>query len=837
MFLKWLKEAFDKLPGTDDALFHNLWGNSRFLFEGKHGIGDVVDCYSARLTAATLRHGGILLLTLPDFQPHRPAFLFATALIRHYLDSRTHAVNQNNTVLYFGSSIGIRDQLRRTSIQGLGVDLAHVFSQEDIHCGVTTAGISPLPQHTSFLPHVITVYSPTDPIEILNIHRPPWIAIDCSDAPSIDWLQPLLKECALQRIPVLAWGQNPFSTSVNEFGSLGQPFTWPHSSPSILRGEMESLLQSKDSISIEPFVICGKSSRSLSASLAEADVLLSKATQRAASSGRLITDTVAVHWKYLRSLESLPVPIDFYEAEASKFWGLQAFRTLEAVCTRFRSSCMQSVHDVYHDLESAAVLLQQAKNNIETVGCALWEALINICLEDLESDSDRLLVFPNNNRKQLFLFAMLARHNTTEEDLAEMGKRVTSLAELRREARLIPTEKASWHPILVGLPSHATTPRILYALLYPNVDILLYPHQRSLFMRQQADWSVRMSGDIKRSMNTLSYLTSISEPPMIPVSHRIKITVPFEMDVETTRKTKTAMSGPYWNPNDTVIEVDRLFQSNSIDFDGEELNLSDQIETDDGKEREAHEDVWCTEAIRIQFDQGWCADFAPTNKINVISQGKHESRYVRSLRIEDQVLVIHGQKRQNLYDLIISRVHRHPSIELHLVMIRRWQADLRLAYVHWCSCTADDNELRAYGKRDLYGLLRRMQSNGSALMTHLALRFWLKGLVLCPDEPEDLRRVAEILNMEFVQNNYKHISRAAIRLRGLHRGLSIKLNNWLQNQATGVMQQTDDDIIDADLGLTFGDIRSSLLILRVKDIENVTGPFLMSTLGQIERKV
>jgi hypothetical protein len=108
---------------------------------------------------------------------------------------------------------------------------------------------------------------------------------------------------------------------------------------------------------------------------------------------------------------------------------------------------------------------------------------------------------------------------------------------------------------------------------------------------------------------------------------------------------------------------------------------------------------------------------------------------------------------------------------------------------------------------------------------------------MCPLQPEDLRRVSEVLNMGFVQKYYKRISQAASRLRGLHRGLSNKLNRWLPDQMTGAMQGNDDEIIDAELGLTFGDVKNSLLILRIMNIETLTGPFLISTLGRVEREV
>ena len=464
-------------------------------------------------------------------------------------------------------------------------------------------------------------------------------------------------------------------------------------------------------------------------------------------------------------------------------------------------------------------------------------------------DEVRILVFPSDSKKRLFLFAMLARHNTTEDDLREMRTHVTSLNELRRwmhphysasedsgdDGFLMPSANAVWHPVLVGLPSPAMTPRLLYAFLHPKVDIVLYPHQCSSFMRRQAEWSVRLSGNASRNVDALACMSKVVAPPDVPASdERISVEKPVEMDVETTKKTRTPLAGSVWQPEDPVIEVERLFQSDD-ECEGEELILNDHPDAGSSPSIESLEEIWCAEAVRVQFDQGWHAYFALDDVINVVSHGGLDSRYVRSLRREERVLIIHGQQRQSLYDLIISRVHRHPSIELHLAMIRRWQEDLRVAFAQWRIRTGDPIELRAYGARDLDGLLRRMQARDSQLVSSLTLSFWLRGVVLCPLEPEDLRRVAEVLNMGFVQKYYRRISQAASRLRGLHRGLSNRLNRWLQDQVTGAIQGNDGDVIDAELGLTFGDVRNSLLVLRIKTIENVTGPFLRSTLGRVEK--
>lgn len=89
--------------------------------------------------------------------------------------------------------------------------------------------------------------------------------------------------------------------------------------------------------------------------------------------------------------------------------------------------------------------------------------------------------------------------------------------------------------------------------------------------------------------------------------------------------------------------------------------------------------------------------------------------------------------------------------------------------------------------------------------------------------------------MGFVRQYHGRIVQAANRLRGLHRGLSNKLNHWLEGHATDAVHTNDDDVIDTELGLTFGDVRNSLLVLRVVGIQNVTGPFLRTNLGRVEK--
>ncbi len=847
MSQNWINNALAALPGTDDLLFRKLWNERRLMFDGRQGVGDAVDEYGARLVAAALRRGERLLIVLPDFQPHRPAFLFATGLIRHLLDSRSVAasiVPQGGPVLYFGPTVGIRDQLRRTSVQGLRLSLAEVFSQQDVSRGAAGIGRS---TGTERLPRVVTVFAPADPVAVVGAYRPCWIAVDCSDVSSLIWLRPLLEEAERQGIPVIAWGQNALSDCIGDFASNDQVFTWPPSIqlrghlPRKLNGDAAALLYDQDSTCLSPFVLQGKSISTFSGALRGASQYLWRTVQHL--EGRFPRDAVSVHWKFLRSLEALAVPVDFYEAEAPRFWGLQSFGKLQAACENFRAACLQSQRSLYVDLEEAGALLSKAIGTVQTQGCPLWDALSNLCIEEPADGEAQLLLFASDSRKLLFLFALLARHNITDDDLRELRTHVVSLAELRHwihyrsmssespdDNFLMPPESLTWHPILVGLPSPSMTPRLLSALLHPRLDIVLYPHQCPAFISRQAQWSARLSGDTGRNVGTLARMSGLSAISTVPATPtRVSVEQPVELNVETTTKTRTTATGPVWQPEDTISEVARLFEPVE-ESAGEEPVLQDQEAIGSTPTTETSEDILCAEAIRVQFDQGWYVVFALDDMINVVQDGTLDPRYVRSLRVGERVLLIHGQQRQSLYDLIISRVHRHPSIQLHLAMIRRWQEDLRVAFQHWQSDAANPAELRERGVRDLSGLLRGIQARGSQLVSTLTLSFWLRGFVLCPLDPEDLRRVAEVLDMGFVRQYHGRIVKAANRLRGLHRGLSLKLNRWLESHATGEVHKSDDDVLDEELGLTFGDVRNSLLVLRVVAIQNIAGPFLRSNL-------
>ena len=230
--------------------------------------------------------------------------------------------------------------------------------------------------------------------------------------------------------------------------------------------------------------------------------------------------------------------------------------------------------------------------------------------------------------------------------------------------------------------------------------------------------------------------------------------------------------------------------------------------------------------IHIIFQEGFHVRFPQNATVQLVLEtntGRQlDERSVRSLRVNDVVLFIHGQNRQNLYELIVSRVHAHPSIALYLNLIQRWQEEIA--------------ESARKSNLALEEILNQMRQRGSELQTPQTIRLWLDGRVLCPNKLADLQRIAEILNMSFVQQYHREIARAATRLRGIHIRLSRRLNQWLQYGAVETSPNQINDFIDSDLGITFNDFQDALRLLTVKEIKHEEGLFVISDLGQLSRE-
>ena len=80
----------------------------------------------------------------------------------------------------------------------------------------------------SRIPRVECIYSPLDPVAQVQKQTPRWIAVDCGEASSIQWIVPLLEYTQSKNIPLIAWSSNPLSPIRASFKERNTNiFTWP----------------------------------------------------------------------------------------------------------------------------------------------------------------------------------------------------------------------------------------------------------------------------------------------------------------------------------------------------------------------------------------------------------------------------------------------------------------------------------------------------------------------------------------------------------------------------------------------------------------------------------
>ena len=818
--------VLNQLKSSKDTFFSQVWGNKRLQYEDGAIHVDEVDMHSAQLACSAQSQQKPLLIVLPDELPHRIPILFATLLLREAFNN----INSNGdpqNVVYFGLMASIRNHLSKTYCGEFC--LKEIFNQINLK---RTFG-SNLPKHSfqNRLPYVIFSNMPTNPGHIIDTYLPAWCFIDLGNGERLNWFPSCLAILQRERTPIIACIQNPLSEAIQQCEQAGwQIFRWPY------------LIHNKNhnaGISVRPLVLQGETVESHAKQYQRVYKDLYTLSKKA--KGKFALDSLRVVRQYASNLEQLITPYKFYETESRRFWGIYSLSDSKQTAQRFVESLQSDNLSLGERLFRVCETLNQIHQQLRsTEEPPLWQTLCNFCVPELEEDNVRLLVFPSEARKVLFSLALLAYHDFSADDLASINVWLVSLKRFNQWQRergkyqgredtydsgMPPLEKL-WHPLLVGVPRQDAK---YAALLRSNqLDILLYQHQANGFQYNISQWNQAIHDKHPANLQTLSVLNPDGWQLSVgnnrnSVSNRVVVAAPCQWWVEESEEIVVPETQELFRTPARVDEIAWLMQTDGNEF-LDERNLLDQ--TSGETEITKHNIITTDRIIYIIFQEGFHVQFPLNATVQLVLEtntGRQlDERSVRSLRVNDVVLFLHGQNRQNLYELIVSRVHAHPSIALSVSLIQRWQEEIA--------------ESVRKPNLALEEILNRMRQRGSQLQAPQAIRFWADGKVLCPQDPLDLQRIAEILGMSFTQQYYREIARAATRLRGIHIGLSRRLNRWLQHGAVEVLPDQIDDFIDPELGITFSDFQDALRLLTVKEVRQEEGLFLISDLGQLSKE-
>lgn len=805
---EWMVEGIASIPTRSEVTFAQLWDDKRLEYQDGAKSGDKIDRANARLASSTLERRLQLLIVLPDDLHQRAPLLFGGTLISQWWDRRSQGLPAGK-VIYFGTTIGIREHLSRVRIGRL--QLSDVFPQSKANSGDASPQkfknvVSP---DSSALSEVVCAYSPSDPSALLDAYRPVWIAIDCGNEGNIRWLPQLLAHAQRQEIPVIAWSHNPLSEVTRHFEETGhgQVIRWPFSLPA------------DSDLTINPITV-ETADDDLLKSLQGAYRSLAKATA-ANTKGRLVNDALGVTWRIQRQLEQLSVPLDLFESETNNYWGVQPIRRLFAGAQRFISELGPTNRSIAEYLSDALLFHEQVIDIFHDSGPPIWNALNQLCIEDLATDGKRLIVFSSKARKQMFSLALLSRYNLSEDDLVEIGVSLSSLTEIKKAStNFLDNVGSSSSALLASLPSTRLSTSMTPLMSLQALDVLVLPFQIGSFSR----WVEYLKTALITSPATAKDVIE-ARAGRAP-SH----TMPQDSSPLTLGSGRRVLieTGQVLNTKGKRPSLPALDVSTEIGWYMDDADEQEPVHESVGDSQTQHAEVWTSEAIKISLTGGWHGFFSSDDKLNVVleygTERRTDERFVRSLRVGDRILVVHGQRRQSIYDLVISRVHNHPAMEIHLALISKWQEEL-----------AESFRARQMGGWTAEDVLSNIQEQGSQITSVQTIRLWISGQVLAPEDPTDLLRLANSMDMRFVKQYHSRISTAAKRIRGLHISLSNRLNRWLKEQVTNTTA-SDFEIFDDELDLSFQDFRDSLEIHTVESVGLASGLFLRDNLGSFEQE-
>lgn len=808
-----LIRAFDGLGVSNQAAFTQLIQGGRLRFSGaSNDRCDLIDDLSARLICECISAHTPILIVWPDRADWRAPLAFAAAVV---CDSVLHLESDSyhGRVLYVGADSAIKEQFASVKVGSMA--LQGVFAQEYSRGGAKLRKAGP----ESTLPVVTTIASPAQPDRIVSALQPRWIAVDCGAGATPAWLTELLASAKAHQIPVIGWTSKHLSGVVEQWRAQGGcVFQWPKRPGAAQRIDRFDLFDEQRQVTrIEPLVLSGAGPGAVSDHLAQAYLRLSRHARK--SLGQLPRDALSVAWRYLRLLENIPVPFVYYEAECSKYWGMPPIERIRGTLERFVSALVGQ-GSLHSDLASATDRLEAAEALLRNeADPPVWIAAVNIAIEATQPTK---LVFNNRAHRDMFRFALLSRYNISEEDLASLEVSLLALSDFdRAEDDATPSRI-----VLCGMPSKSAEWRFEALLEAPEIGVVVWPHLESAMKRRANDWERKLcgsySGDSPLNFqpgNVLdgNQLLLVTESQSIPVA---------EM------QSAACASGPMgleclWKQPEAADAIKALF-----DIENEEdIANEDRAKPSDAERGfDTIESEWVEEALKVEFEDGSAILLPLDDQVNTISRSldgiRVESRFSRSLRVGDEILLVHGDHRRGIYDLLVSRVHSHPKIAPWLMLVDRWHQDLRSAF---------SAEQRRSGMT-FENALHAMQRRGSEITSPAAVRAWIFGLTLAPSDWQDIKRLGDQFNIEVAKQFAREIGNAASRLAGLHRSLSNRLNRWLESEEAGAaVLSGSHSVVDAELGLTIDDFKHSIVRGRIARLARLSGPFLRAHLGQLER--
>lgn len=816
----WIQDSLLLLQADKEEFFVQLWKKGKIHYDDATVMIDEVDQISSKLACSALDKKILSLLVFPDNSKHRSALTFTTLLVKYAVSCIDGG--RRKKMLYFGFDLKFKHAVSSTFVGNLSVSKIFPYIQKSGNLANFTDNNELA--FSECLPEVTCVISPVNPQEYIQNYQPDTVVIDCGRENEIEWLDGILKYCQKKNISAICWNSNCFSSVNNAIeANGGSIFYFPRVNRHSTGVDIASLYLDTHLYALKALLIVGNG-----VDLVERELYLAKTCikkMRDKTNGNLRENSLRLAWRYIKVVENMVVPVNIYNSEVRLFWGAHALSDYATNLVEFQMQIQKTDTFFSEQLKQFLEHINNALKWMEASHPPFWRMLSNYCIDNNEGNGIRVIIFPTNYQKRLFSYTLLSKFNITEDELLldcqVVLKTIKEYANVMLDASNLYGGK-DMYPLIVGLPD--TYNKIyFYELLSLPLKILIFPGQLVALRKLINEFNHIEKEHLRKSTKTLKRISGRLDDVHVPAKAD-RYTLLDEIEeykiTESLLNLNNEETTPLLNIGDLHTELAFLLDSNR-QTDGHDLNVTPIVDFSLNNElNQVNENIF-----ELTFAEGYKLHISESEQLNVIMRGKLESIYVKAISIGTKIMIIQNQSRQNLYDLILSRVHNHPSLEIHMAMLKKWKEELQFNYMVW----KESNNGNCVNE-----LLQLLRVKGSAVTSVLTIQNWLNGETLRPQDEMDMYRIGEVLNVKFIKDNYKRINAAAARIVGIHISLSRKLNDWIGKNA--YQNNMDDmEIIDKELGLTFGELKSSIRMLTVKGISSFKSSYWLSNLGILEK--
>ncbi len=497
------------------------------------------------------------------------------------------------------------------------------------------------------------------------------------------------------------------------------------------------------------------------------------------------------------------VPLPIYEEESRNLWGVRPIARRIKDLEAFTAIIRDESPDLAEVFWPSLVLDLRDMAQALAVENPKYKTLVRLIREHINAGKKISIVCPNQASKRMLLLCLRAKEGIHINDVS---LRDDTLLELLTYKEL---NSCNSTQVLV-FPGQFSFGRrqYLFTAAAPEIHYLAYSDEADRIEQQviavhQATYDMADPGKRKATWDIL-----------VPSSAKMDKTELFQdyppLQFDITRSTGERTSRRTVSSNQiNDMSLWTPFTTTEYDVqDGKDV-LGDESEIDLRPSEFAdleRQNVFVP-AIKINFSDGYCYA-EPDSKMTVLLSAteKTDIRRADGLQPNDIVIFVNGDQRKQLYEAILERVERHPSMGVTYILVRYWQQAVREGFFR-SGMTYD-------------AFLMELQRQGSKMSTAPGVRCWVVGEVLGPSDKNDIRRVGTILNDGVLLQEWKNIDRSLRTIRGIHVSLSRKLNKIIVEAGLrGNKPDSSDECIDQTLNLYLDDFRDSVTLHYVSSVE------------------